>query len=697
MSPVSLDRRDGIALVCVDNPPVNALSTAVRAGLDRAIREADADADIRAIVIFCKGRTFIAGADIREFNKPMQEPFLPDVVARIEACEKPVIAAIHGTALGGGLEVALGCHYRIALQTAAVGLPEVKLGLLPGASGTQRLTRLIGAPAALDMMLSGNPLPVGKARQTGLIDELTDTDELREAAIDYANLVVEKGPRRISEMQVSPIEPDLFEKTRSTIAKKSRGLFAPEQIIRCVEAATELSFAEGCEKERDLFFKCKESPQSEGLIHSFFAHRAINKIPGINKETSTRPISSVAVLGAGTMGAGIAYNCLTAGYAVYLLDNDDEGLDRGRQTINSLFEGGVARGKLTREAMQGCLSRFSTGTEYAALADVDLVIEAVFENMAVKKEVFANLDSVCRDGAILATNTSTLDVDEIAAATKRPQDVIGLHFFSPAHIMRLLEVVRGAKTSTEVLATTLQLAKKLRKTSVVVGNCYGFVGNRMLYSYGRENQFLLLEGAAPEHIDKVLYDWGMAMGPNAVGDLAGLDVGYKTREGRADLPADPRFYRIANLLVEQGRFGQKTGKGTYLYEEGSRTPLPDPEVQALIESESARLGIERRKISADEIIERCIFGLITEGARILQDGMALRASDIDVIWINGYGFPAHRGGPMHFADVTGLDKVYEKVCEYCDKFGAEFWQPPKLLQDLAEAGSTFAEFDKSRA
>lgn len=697
MSPVSLDRRDGIALVCVDNPPVNALSNAVRAGLDRAIREADADAAVRGVVILCKGRTFIAGADIREFDKPMQEPFLPDVVARIEACEKPVIAAIHGTALGGGLEIALGCHYRIALQTAAVGLPEVKLGLLPGASGTQRLTRLVGAPAALDMMLSGNPLPVGQAQQIGLIDEISDTDDLQQAAIDYANSAIDKGPRRISEMQIAETDSDLFEKTRSAIAKKTRGLFAPEQIIRCVEAATELSFAEGCENERERFFKCKESPQSDGLIHSFFAHRAINKIPGINKETSTRPISSVAVLGGGTMGAGIAYNCLTAGYPVHLLDNNDEGLERGRQTINSLFEGGVTRGKLTQESMQDCLSQFSTGTEYAALADVDLVIEAVFENMAIKKEVFAKLDNVCRDGAILATNTSTLDVDEIASATRRPQDVIGLHFFSPAHIMRLLEVVRGAKTSTEVLATTLQLAKKLRKTSVVVGNCYGFVGNRMLYSYGRENQFLLLEGAAPEYIDKVLYDWGMAMGPNAVGDLAGLDVGYKTREGRADLPTDPRFYRVANLLVEQGRFGQKTGKGTYLYKEGSRSPVADPEVQALIESESAQLGIERRNISAEEIVERCIYGLITEGARILQDGMALRASDIDVVWINGYGFPAHRGGPMHFADVTGISNVYEKVCEFRDKFGAEFWQPPELLQELAGAGSTFAEFDRSRS
>ncbi len=578
-----------------------------------------------------------------------------------------------------------------------MGLPEVKLGLLPGASGTQRLPRLVGAENALDMMLSGDPVTAGKAHEAGLIDEVVDSDDLVQPSVDYAKSVLEKGPRRIRDMSIAAVNAGLFDKTRSAIAKKARGLFAPEQIIRCVELATEVSFDEGCEKERELFFKCKESPQSNGLIHSFFAHRAINRIPGIDKATSTRNIGKVAVLGAGTMGAGIAYNCLTAGYAVYMLDNSEEGLKRGRATIHSLFEGGVARHKLSTEAMDDCLARFGTGADYGELRNVDLVIEAVFENMAVKKEVFTKLDRACREGAILATNTSTLDVDEIASATKRPHDVIGLHFFSPAHIMRLLEIVRGAKTSTEVLATTLQLAKKLRKTSVVVGNCYGFVGNRMLYSYGRENQFLLLEGAAPEYIDKVLYDWGMAMGPNAVGDLAGLDVGYKTREGRADLPEDPRFYRIANLLVEQGRYGQKTGKGTFLYKGGSRSPIPDPAVQAMIECESANLGIQRREIDADEIIERCIYGLITEGARILEDGMALRAGDIDVVWINGYGFPAHRGGPMHYADVTGVKQVYEKVCEFRDRFGAEFWEPPKLLQDLAEAGGTFADFDKAKS
>jgi 3-hydroxyacyl-CoA dehydrogenase len=409
-----------------------------------------------------------------------------------------------------------------------------------------------------------------------------------------------------------------------------------------------------------------------------------------------RSVNTIAILGAGTMGAGIAYNCLTAGYKVGLLDNDEQGLQRGASTIHKLYEGGVARGKISEEKMVDGIGRLKTTNDYVDLSDADLVIEAVFENLSIKKEVFEKLDAVCQPGAVLATNTSTLDVNAIASATKRPQDVIGLHFFSPAHIMRLLEIVRGAVTSDEVIATSLALAKRLRKIGVVVGNCFGFVGNRMLYSYGRENQFLLLEGAPPEQIDEVLYDWGMAMGPNAVGDLAGLDVGYKVRQERSDLPDDPRFYRVANMLVEQGRFGQKTGKGMYLYEDGSRKPTPDPEVQALIDKESENFGIERRDIEAQEIIERCIYGLISEGARILEDGIATRSSDIDVIWINGYGFPRHRGGPMHYADTVGLKSVYEKLCEFRDRFGPEFWEPPGLLKDLADKNQSFADFDKGR-
>ena len=660
-----------------------------------SIDEVAADDDVKAIVIFCTGRTFIAGADIREFGRPPEPPYLPDVVALIEASDKPVVAAMHGTALGGGLEVALGCHYRIAAGSASLGFPEVNLGLLPGASGTQRLPRLIGAERALDMMLSGKPVNAETALDYGLIDQIFEDDNLQDAAIEFATSQVANGPRRIREMTVPDVDPDLFEKTRTGIARKTRGLMSPEKIIRCVELSTQVGFDEGLKAERELFVECKDSPQSDGLRHAFFAERAVSKVPGIGKDTAVTAISAVAILGAGTMGAGIAYNCLTAGYAVHLLDNNEEGLERGATTIRKLFEGGVARGKISEEKMAQGIERLSITTDYGDIGDADLVIEAVFENMTVKKEVFEKLDSVCKAGAILATNTSTLDVDEIAGVTERPQDVIGLHFFSPAHIMRLLEIVRGAATSAKVIATSLALAKRLRKIGVIVGNCFGFVGNRMLYSYGRENQLLLLEGAAPEQIDQAMFDWGMAMGPNAVGDLAGLDVGYKVRQERTDLPDDPRFYRTADLLVEQGRFGQKTGKGMYLYSDGSRNPTPDPEVQTLINNESEKLGITRRDIEPQEIIERCLYGLISEGARILEDDIAARSSDIDVIWTNGYGFPRHRGGPMHFADTVGLASVYEKVCEFRDRFGAEFWEPPGLLKKLAGKDQRFSDFDKS--
>jgi 3-hydroxyacyl-CoA dehydrogenase len=470
-------------------------------------------------------------------------------------------------------------------------------------------------------------------------------------------------------------------------------LIAPEKIIRCVELSTELDFAAGCVAEREMFLQCKASPQSAGLRHVFFAERAVARIPGVSRETPQREVQHVGVLGAGTMGAGIAYSCLLSGYDVLLLDDDDAGLRRGETTIKSLFEGGVARGKLTAAAMTAGMDRLRTGTEMQVLEQADLVIEAVFENMAIKQELFAQLDHVCRRGAVLASNTSTLDIDQIAAATSRPRDVIGLHFFSPAHIMRLLEIVRGQKTGNDVIATSLQFAKRLRKIGVVVGNCFGFVGNRMLYSYGRENQLLLLEGAAPEFIDKTLQDWGMAMGPNAVGDLAGLDVGYKVRQERRDRPQDPRFYRVADMLAELGRFGQKTGKGMYRYEAGSRTPIPDPEVQSLIRSESLRLGVEQRNIAAEEIIDRCILGLVTEGARILEEGIAHRSGDIDVVWTNGYGFPRYRGGPMHYADTLGVDNVCKRVCEFRDRFGAEYWEPPAMLESLARTRGRFSDIE----
>ena len=690
MSPVSSQSHGAVTVITIDNPPVNALSQAVREGTASSIAAAVADHACEAIVIACAGRTFIAGADIREFGKPPLEPYLPDVVARIDACEKPVVAALHGTALGGGFEIALGCHYRIALASAAVGLPEVNLGLLPGASGTQRLPRLIGAQQAMDMMLSGKPVKAPAALEAGAIDRVVD-DNLVDEAVAFALECVDKGPRRTSTLEVPGVDNAIFDETRKKIAPRTRGLISPEKIVRAVELSTEVSFEEGCAAEREFFIECMGSPQSAGLRHAFFAERGVARVPGIEKDTPRRELSKVAVIGAGTMGAGIAYNCLTSGMEVTLLDNNDEGLQRGEQTIRNLYIGGVERGKIVEADRDAGLARFGTSQDYDDIADVDIVIEAVFESMAVKKEVFGTLDKVLKPGAILASNTSTLSIDEIAAATRRPGDVIGLHFFSPAHIMRLLEIVRGDKTSNEVIATSLDLAKRLGKIGVVVGNCFGFVGNRMLYSYGRENQLLLLEGAAPEYIDKTLYDWGMAMGPNAVGDLAGLDVGYKVRQERTDLPDDPRFYRVADMLAEMGRYGQKTGKGMYLYEDGSRKPTPDPEVQTMIEAEAEKLGIERREISEQEIIERCIYGLVVEGARILEDKIAIRSGDIDVVWMNGYGFPRHRGGPMHYADSVGLDVVYERVREFEQRFGSMYWEPPAILLELAESRGKFAD------
>jgi 3-hydroxyacyl-CoA dehydrogenase len=693
MNPVSLVCEDAVAVITIDSPPVNALSEAVRVSLVTALEDATSDAEIEAIVIICAGRTFIAGADIREFGKPPQPPHLPDVVNLIEASNKPVVAAIHGTALGGGLEVALGCHYRIAVESASIGFPEVKLGLLPGATGTQRLPRVAGIDRALQIILSGNAVSASDALAYGILDQVTEAD-LRRSAVDLAREKIAAGPRRISAFAAPEQNANLMQSFRDSVAAKSPGLIAPVNIIRCVELSTELSFAEGCAAERELFTQCKESTQSASLRHIFFAERNANKVPGIGRDTAMRELRKLAVIGAGTMGAGIAYNCLLSGFEVHLVDNDEAGLQRGEKTVCDLFDGGVTRGKLSQAAAKNAMTRFSIGTSAQDLADTDLVIEAVFENMQIKKEIFRELDNVCKRGAILASNTSTLDINEIASATSRPQDVIGLHFFSPAHIMRLLEIVRGDATSAEVIATAMQFSKRLRKIGVVVGNCFGFVGNRMLYNYGRENQLMLLEGAAPEFIDYTLTDWGMAMGPNAVGDLAGLDVGYKVRQEREDLPDDPRFYRVADMLAELGRYGQKTGKGMYMYDAGSRTPIPDPEVQALINAESERLGIQRRQVAAEEIVDRCILGLITEGARILEEEIAHRPGDIDVVWTSGYGFPRYRGGPMHYADTIGLDVVFAKVCEFRDRFGAQYWQPPAILEALSIEGGNFADLNE---
>ena len=697
-SPVSYELVDDIGVITVDNPPVNALSHAVREGLHDAILAAQKDAS-RAVLIVCAGRTFIAGADITEFGKPPREPHLPDLCNTIEASSKIVVAALHGTALGGGLEVALSCHYRCALPGAKVGLPEVKLGLLPGAGGTQRLPRLIGAQAALDLMTSGNPIGAGQAASLGLIDHVVD-GELVDAAINWCRELAESGAARraTSELPVESIPDGAFDEYRSTLARRARGQVAPQRIVDCVEASLTGPFAEGLKIEREAFIDCMQSPQSAALRHMFFAERAAAKVHGLSRDTPLRDVNKVAVIGAGTMGSGIAMNFANAGMQVVLLEVDGEALARGLGIIERNYQGGVKRGKLTEEKALECRGRITGTTDYESLSDADLVIEAVFENLELKQQIFAKLDAVCRQGAILATNTSYQDVDRIAAATQRPQDVIGLHFFSPAHIMKLLEVVRAEKTADDVLATCMALAKKIRKTPVVSGVCYGFIGNRMLGHYAREAQLCIIEGATPERVDTAMQEWGMAMGPLAVFDLAGLDVGYKARQGLPESErGDPRAFRVADALVEMNRLGQKTGAGFYRYDAETRERSSDPDVQALIEREAAALGVEQREIDTDEIVDRLIFALVNEGLNILDEGIAQQPGDIDVVYVYGYGFPAWRGGPMHYADAVGLAHVLERVREFEQRFGPENWTPAPLLEKLVNDGITLAEWANSRS
>ncbi len=692
-APVSYDVVDGMGVISIDNPPVNALSHAVRSGILDGIRTAADDASA-AVVIRCEGRTFIAGADITEFGKPPKDPWLPEVVDAIEALDKPVVAAIHGTALGGGFEVALGSHYRIALKSAKVGLPEVKLGLLPGAGGTQRTPRLAGVQAALDLMTSGAPIPASSAEAAGLVDRVVD-DGLDAAALAYARELVDEGAacRRTSELPPSSADPSIFAEYKRQLERRAHGQLAPQKIVDCVEAASRLPFPEGSIVEREAFMACMASPQSAGLRHMFFAEREAAKINGLDKSTPLREVAKVGVIGAGTMGSGIAMNFANAGMQVYLLEVNDDALGRGLETIAKNYAGGVKRGKMSEEQALATRERITGTTDYADLADADLVVEAVFEDLGLKQDIFERLDEVCKPGAILATNTSYQDVNKIAAATSRPADVIGLHFFSPAHIMKLLEVVRGDATADDVLATCMKLAKAIRKIPVVSGVCYGFIGNRMLQHYGREANLCLIEGATPETIDTAMQQWGMAMGPMRVFDLAGLDVGYKARQG---LPpeerGDPRAFVIPDALVEMGRLGQKTGAGLYTYDPDTRDYRFDAESLEVIETQAKELGIERREIDASEIVDRLIFSLINEGMRIVEEGIAQRPSDIDVVYVYGYGFPAWRGGPMFYADTVGLDEVYKRVCEFRDRFGEENWAPAPLLERLAGEGRSLAEW-----
>ena len=652
-SPIRTERHDNVLVVISDNPPVNALGQAVRAGLKDAIADALADDGVEAVVIRCDGQTFFAGADITEFGKPPVGPNLPETLDAMEASDKPVIAAIHGTALGGGCEVALACHYRVAVPSAKLGLPEVKLGLIPGAAGTQRLPRLVGAEAALPLVVGGNPIPAKKAEAIGLLDALVGEDSLEADAIAFAKSKIGQPVPRASEGKANEDgvrDPDLFDRFRASQARKIRGFDAPNAAIEAVKAAGELSYADGVKKERELFGKLMGGTQSAAMRHYFFAERAANKIDDVPKDTPLIPIRKVGVIGAGTMGGGITMNFLSAGIPVTILEMAEDALDRGTRTMRKNYENTAKKGRMTMEAVDTAMGLLTPTLSYDDLADCDLVIEAVYENMDVKKKVFAKLDDVVKDGAILASNTSYLDIDEIATATKRPGYVVGLHFFSPANVMKLLEVVRGKETRDDVLATVMKLSKKIGKVAAVSGVCPGFIGNRMLSKRQEQANALIMEGANYWDVDDVLLEFGFPMGPFQMGDLAGIDIGWHR---------DPsKVTTVREALCAAGRFGQKAGKGFYDYDE-ARNRTPSDEVKQIIADFAAREGKEQREISKDEIRERLLYPMVNEGAKILEEGMAQRASDIDVVWINGYGWPLYTGGPMFWAKTIGFDTVVE--------------------------------------
>jgi 3-hydroxyacyl-CoA dehydrogenase len=672
--------RDGdIAVLTIDSPPVNALSANVRNALRDGVNQAAADPAVKAIVLICAGRTFIAGADISEFGKPTQGATLPEIQTALEGGPKPVIAAIHGTALGGGFEVALMCHYRVAVPSAKFGLPEIKLGLMPGAGGTQRLPRLSGVENALDAILSGTPFGAKKALEWGVVDTLADEGKLRDGALAFARKVIDMHMplRKIRDLndkiEAARGHPEIFEKIRRDNARKFRGFEAWKSAIRAVEAAVDLPFDEGMKLERQAFLDLIPSEQSRAQRYVFFAERKVWKVADVPDDTPVLPIHKVGVIGAGTMGGGISMNFLNAGIPVTIVETAQAALDRGLGTIRRNYENTAKKGRLTQADVETRMGLLKSDLNLDALSDCDLIIEAVFENMAIKKDVFGRLDKIAKPGAILASNTSYLDVDEIAAATSRPDHVLGLHFFSPANVMRLLEVVRGAKTAKPVIATAMQLARKIGKIGVLVGVCHGFVGNRMLAQRQREAQKLILEGAMPWDVDRVIYDFGLPMGPFAMSDLAGLDIGWSKETTKSST--------IREILCEMDRRGQKTGAGFYDYDE-SRNAKPSPMVEKIILDFAAKNGINRRAISDQEILERCIYPMINEGAKILDEGKAQRASDIDVVWINGYGWPVYRGGPMFYGDLVGPDKVLAKMKEFEATMGDDF-KPARLLESVA--------------
>ncbi|MEM7432158.1 MAG: 3-hydroxyacyl-CoA dehydrogenase NAD-binding domain-containing protein [Pseudomonadota bacterium] len=688
----SIEKRGSVGVVWIDNPPVNAISHDVRQGLVNAINTAAADDDIEALVLACRGRTFMAGADIAEFAAGMKDPLLPEVNSTIAASPKLVVAAMFGTTFGGGFEVALACNYRISAAAGKVGLPEVKLGILPGAHGTQRLTRVAGVEFALKLMTSGNPASAKDALAAGAIDRLTDGDVVDDA-VAYANeLLADNAPLRRTQ-EITPVkdgfDDEYFAGFRKSIARKTRGMRAPERIIRCVEAALEKPFDEGVQFEREMFMECANDSQAKALQHVFFAERQTSKVPGVGKDVALKPIESVGIIGAGTMGGGISMNFANAGIPVKILEMNDDALQKGLGIIRKNYEATARKGRMTEEQVEQCMALLNGTTHYSDLADVDLVIEAVFENMEVKKTVFSTLNETVSKDTVLATNTSYLDINEIASVVDHPERVLGMHFFSPANVMKLLEIIRAEKTAPEVLATVLKLSKTIRKVGAVAGVCFGFIGNRMLSGYAREAQLLVLEGAKPEHVDRVLFDFGMPMGVLAMGDLAGIDIGYRLREQLDESQYDKRAVYVSDKLVEMGRLGQKTGAGTYDYEPGNRNPIPSPITEKLIAEAAEEFGIQQRKISDEEIIERCFYSLFNTGCNVLDEGMAYRSSDIDIVYIYGYGFPAWRGGPMHWAEHgVGLDKVLDKIKEFGEVHGERWWKPSPLLERLvADSGS----------
>lgn len=695
---VRTERHGSVGVIVIDNPPVNAIAPSVRDGIAGATAELAEDAGVAALVLHCAGGTFMAGADIRKLGAAPSRLTSAQVIERLEDVPKPVIAALQGNALGGGLEYALGCHFRCAAPATSLGLPEVNLGLIPGAGGTQRLPRLVGVEKSLDMIISGKPLSAQEARAAGLVDQLLDGTDVLAEAVAYAQEIIAQGGtvRRTRDLPIARVGEEVFRGAAQSAARTRRGEEAPLKAIEAVRGAVEHTFAQGMLIEGEIFVACRASAQSRALRHLFVAERQVGRLPGTDSATRPESIRRVGVVGGGTMGRGIAMTCANAGLPVVLVETDAAALDRALLGIRDTYAGSVSKGRMSEADMQAHVQRIAGTLELERLRDADLVIEAVFEDLAVKLRLFADLHRICKPDAILATNTSALDIDAIAAATPRPGNVIGLHFFSPAHIMRLVEVVRGRQTRTDVITTSLGFIKRLRKLGVLAGNCDGFIGNRMLAGYRREAEFLLLEGATPEQVDDALLQFGMPMGPHAMGDMAGLDISAAARTRRrleGKLPPDERVGAVADRLVEAGRLGQKTGAGFYRYEPGARAPLPDPQVHALIEREAARLGIVRRPIGAEEIVERCILPLINEAARIVEEGIALRPADVDVVWVNGYGFPRYRGGPMCYADELGLEPVLASLQRFRTEHGPTYWTPAPLLTHLLEEGRAFRDLN----